>query len=151
MNGFQWRVSNYFPVPVFICPGLHMFVDLNYNFSCKENKINSRRSLIMLGFVWGRSVNYSPSLLSTRMIYVTTTLVQTWRSLCSTWAEKKHYKSGMCRFSVMPMGRLSVLSTPVAGSVTSHTRRVFSTHKRSNSWHENNMCNPGHIKTGTKK
>ena len=24
MNGFQWRESNYFLVPVFICPGLHI-------------------------------------------------------------------------------------------------------------------------------
>ena len=31
---------------------------------------------------------------------------------------------GMWRVSVMPMGRLSVLSTPVAGSVTAHTRHV---------------------------
>ena len=36
MNGFQWRESNYFLVPVFICSGLHMFVDLNDNFSCQE-------------------------------------------------------------------------------------------------------------------
>ena len=29
--------SNYFLVPVFICPGLHiLFVDLNEYFSCKE-------------------------------------------------------------------------------------------------------------------
>ena len=80
-------------------------------------------------------MNYSPSLLSTRMIYVTTTLVQTWRSLCSTSPlfskgritaskeEKNIISWGMCRVSVMPMGRLSVLSTPVAGSVMSHTRR----------------------------
>jgi hypothetical protein len=37
INRFQWRESNYFLVPLFICPGLHMlFVDLNYNFSCQE-------------------------------------------------------------------------------------------------------------------
>ena len=113
-----------------------LFLDLNNNFSCKENKKKLRGSLIMLGFVWGRFVNYSPSLLSTRMIYVTTSLVQTWRSLCSTSplfsketiTASKDVKTiinrGMCRFSVMPMGRLSVLSTPVAGSVTSHPRRV---------------------------
>ena len=50
-------------------------------------------------------MDYSPSLLSTRMIYVTTILVQTWRSLCSTSPlfskgritaskEVNHYKLG---------------------------------------------------------
>ena len=55
---------------------------------------------------------------------------------------------GMLRVSVMPMGRLSVLSTPVAGSMTSHTRRVVFLvdlslqpftelhNKRSNSWNK---------------
>ena len=56
---------------------------------------------------------------------------------------------GMWRVSVMPVGRSSVLSTPVAGSVTSHTRHVvflivFSLqplteqlhNKRANSWQE---------------
>ena len=38
--------------------------------------------------------------------------------------EKNIINRGMWRASVMPMGRFSVLSTPVAGSVTSHTRRV---------------------------
>ena len=116
--------------------------------------------------------NYSPLLLSTRMIYVTTTLIQTWRSLCSTSLPfskgritaskvlKTIISRGMCRFSVMQIERLSVLSTPVAGSMTSHTRRavfliVFSLqpiteqlhNKRSNSCHEklsfkstNNKC-----------
>ena len=28
-----------------------LFVDLNYNFSCKENKKNVHRRLMMLGFV----------------------------------------------------------------------------------------------------
>ena len=46
-------------------------------FSCKENYNLSGRSLIMLGFVRGRFVNYKPSLLSTRLIYVTTC---TWNS-----------------------------------------------------------------------
>ena len=54
-----------------------LFLDLNYNFSWKEKEKKLRRSLIMLGFVWGRFMNYSPSLLSTRMIYVNT---RTWNS-----------------------------------------------------------------------
>ena len=73
----------------------------------------------------------------------------------------------MCIFSVIPMGRLSVLSTPVSGRVTSHTRRVvilivFSLkrlteqlpNKWSNSWHgklsfksANNIC----VIRGTKR
>ena len=128
MNGFQCRESNYFLVPVFICPKLHIccsqIIDLNDNLSCEENYNLSQRSLIMLGCL-------RP--LCELRLYVTTTLVQTWRSLCSTSplfskgriTASKEVKNiisrGLWRVLVMPMGRLSVLSTPVAGRVTSHT------------------------------
>ena len=54
-----------------------LIVDLNDNFSCKESKKKLRRSLIILGFVWGRFVNYSSLLFSPQMMYVTT---HTWNS-----------------------------------------------------------------------
>ena len=64
MNGSQWRESNYFLIPVFICPGLHMlFVDLNDNFSCKETYNLEGRSLIRLVFVWGALWTTNPAAL----------------------------------------------------------------------------------------
>ena len=47
----------------------------------------SWRSLIILGFMWGRFVNYSSSLLSTHMIYITTP------ALGTRHREKKYFLS----------------------------------------------------------
>ena len=119
MNGFQGSESNYFLVPVFICPGLQMcclWTEM-INFMQRKPKKFARK--------FDNVVNYSPSLLLMRMIYVTTTLVQTWRSFTSKEV-KTIISWGMCRFSVIPMGRLSVLSTPVAGSMTSLTYETCS-------------------------
>ena len=129
---------------LFYGPGLYMprikhmlFVDLNDNFSCKENKNFSQRSLIMLGFMWGSSP-HSSSLLSTRMTGVTTRT----RSSGTDGQNSALLHFTFCwKLSVVPMGRLSVLSTPVIHvvflivySLQPLTEQLHN--KRSNSWLE---------------
>ena len=83
-------------------------------------------------------MNHSSSLLLTQMIYVTT---RTWNSSTDIAISLLHFTTffqgedkaskevktiisrGIWRVSLMPM-RLSALSTPVTGIVTSHMRRV---------------------------
>jgi hypothetical protein len=100
MNGFQWRERHYFLVPVFICPGLHIRLLISIII------FHAKKTQIMLVQSW-------------RSLYSTSSLFSEGRK--KALKEVKTISWGMCRVPVMPMGRLSVLSTPVAGSVPSHT------------------------------
>ena len=69
------RENNYFLIPFEFCNECEHMLSVNflYNFSCKECYNLAGRIFIRLDFVWEHFVDYSSSLLSTCLIYVTTT------------------------------------------------------------------------------
>ena len=102
-----------------------LFVDWNDHFSFKE---------------WNHHSGTDSDLSAPLHLFFTKGRITAWKEV------KTIISLGMWRVSVLPMGRLSVLSTPVAGSVMSHVvfLIVFSLkpltdqlpNKRSNSWHD---------------
>ena len=156
-----------------------LFVDLNYYFSCKENYNLSQKKfdnvrfcvrplceLQLFAALDGNDKYHHPHLeLWYRHGDRSTSPRFSKGRITASKEVKSIISRGMWRASVIPMGRLSVLST------CSHIHVVFLIvfslqpltellhNKRSNSCHEkvslkstNNICgNPGHIKTGSRK